>query len=64
VQNVDGVLWAKVTAFATLNDSDDPKTIIPLSTLSSASVLECDANHVLSLYDKHLTLTSVAEAAS
>lgn len=64
VQNVEGVLWAKVTAFATLNDSDDPKTIIPLSTLSSASVLECDANHVLSLYDKHLTLTSVAEAGS
>lgn len=64
VQNVEGVLWARVTAFAQLSDSDDPKTIVPLSTSSLASVLECDANHVLSLYDQHLTLTAVMEAGN
>jgi hypothetical protein len=64
VQNVEGVLWAKVTSFAQLGDSDDPKTIIPPSTSSLVPVLECDANHVLSLYDQHLKLTAVAEAGS
>lgn len=61
VQNVEGVLWARVTAFDDLNDSDDPATIV----LPAVSVLKpaigCDSNVVLSLFDQHVSLTVVAE---
>jgi hypothetical protein len=64
VQNVEGVLWARVTAFQQLGDSDDPKAILPLSVSALDPVIECDLNHVLSLYNEHLTVTSVAEVGS
>ena len=64
VQNVEGVLWARVTALAALDDSDDPKTIALSSTSALEPVVGCDLNHVLSLFNEHLSLTAVAEVGS
>jgi hypothetical protein len=61
VQSVAGVIWAQVTAFSALTDSDEPDSI----TLSDSHVLHqvilCDDEHILSLYDKHLFLTQIVE---
>ncbi len=71
VQNVEGVLWAKTTAFATLvaqdeddipeDDDDDPKYDDPNnislpSDIALITSISCDSVHILSLYDKHLSL--------
>lgn len=55
IQNVQGVVWAKVTAFNFLSDVDDPATITITSSFNT--IVSCDELHVLSLYYKHLTLT-------
>jgi len=64
VQNVDGVLWARTVAFTGLADADDPANIV----LPTSSVLDpivgCDTGHILSLHDKHLAVTAVAEGGS
>jgi predicted phage baseplate assembly protein len=64
VQNVDGVLWARVTAFDDLNDSDDPATIALPTTSVLEPVVGCDSNFVLSLFDQHVSLTAVAEVGT
>ena len=64
MQNVEGVLWARVTAFDDLNDSDDPATIVMPATSVLQPVVACDSNFVLSLFDKHLSLTAVAEVGT
>jgi hypothetical protein len=61
MQNVEGVLWARTEAFTTLSDSDDPAAIAPPSPSVLEPVVACDSRHLLSLYDKHLTLTAVME---
>ncbi len=62
-QNVDGVLWAKATAFSQLADGDDPAALVLPSPSVLWPIVPCDAEHILSLYDKHLFLTAVAEAS-
>jgi len=64
VQNVDGVLWARVTAFDHLNDSDDPATIQLPTTSTLKPIVECGPNVVLSLFYRHVSLRAAAEAGS
>jgi hypothetical protein len=64
VQNVDGVLWARVTAFNDLPESDDPATIVLPATSVREPVVGCDSNFVLSLFDKHVSLTAVAQVGT
>ena len=61
VQNVEGVLWARTTAFFELSDADDPETITMPRLVSLEPVLPCDSGHILSLYNKHLALRTVKE---
>jgi hypothetical protein len=74
-QNVDGVLWAKTVAFKKLGppidpadlakfDEDDPETYLLPSPSVLKPIVECDAGHILSLYDKHLLLSAVKEEGS
>jgi len=64
VQNVEGVLWARAVGFTALVDTDDPAAIeLPSLTILDPIVV-CDSGHILSLFDKHLTVTSVAEGGS
>ncbi len=58
-QNVEGVSWAKTVAFAALTDDDAPAEIALPLTAVLEPVVACDAGHVLSLYDEHLSLTAV-----
>ncbi|NRF71734.1 hypothetical protein HLB44_32575 [Aquincola sp. S2] len=63
-QNVEGVLWAKAVTFAALADTDAPADL-PLPTGSVLEpVVTCDAQHVLSLFDAHLSLTAVMALGS
>lgn len=64
VQNVEGVLWARAVGFTALVDTDDPAAIeLPSLTILDPIVV-CDSSHILSLFDKHLTVTPVAEGDS
>ncbi len=72
VQNVEGVMWARVVAFqellpptdpialATFNE-DDPETYQMPATSVLNPIVTCDGGYILSLYDKHLTLAPVKE---
>jgi hypothetical protein len=61
VQNVAGVVWVKVTALYSLGDAEDVVGIPPIPFVSS-EMLECDGEHVLSLYTGHLKLNGSATA--
>jgi hypothetical protein len=63
VQNVEGVMWARATAFYQLSDLDDPADIVPLPP-SLEPAVDCSSAHILSLFDKHLILSAVAEGGS
>lgn len=63
VQNVEGVVWAKATAFAAISASDDPAAITPPPVAVLDPIVACDPGHVLSLYDKHLFLMNSAGGA-
>lgn len=64
VQNVEGVVWARVTSFVEMAKSDsesfnadDPETyVLPADKLEKT--IACPAAAMLSLYDKHLFLTT------
>jgi hypothetical protein len=60
VQNVEGVMWAKASAFIALSDADDPASLLLPSTTLLQPIVACDTGHILSLYDKHLFLTNSA----
>lgn len=61
IQNVAGVVWARVTAFAPLADTDDPASIAQSSLPDIFNdIVPCDSNRILSLYAPHLFLMSVA----
>ena len=64
VQNVEGVVWAKVIAFGSLGEAKDPSELgLPSEPKHFDPVVSCDNFHVLSLYTGHLHL-SVAAAES
>ncbi len=64
VQNVEGVLWSRAVALEALTDDDDPEEIVLPSISGFAPVVECDSLHILSLYNKHLSLTAVMDGGS
>ena len=64
VQNVEGVNWARATAFLQLSDLDDPADIVVPVTTSIQTVVDCSPAHILSLFDKHLILSAVAEGGN
>ncbi|MBX3302618.1 MAG: hypothetical protein KF693_10420 [Nitrospira sp.] len=64
VQNVEGVLWARAVGFTALSDADDPTAIVPPALTILDPIVACDSNHILSLFDTHLTVTPVAEGGS
>jgi predicted phage baseplate assembly protein len=67
-QNVEGVVWAKVRAFAAIGEAFgasgkpiDPATIPKPAALPLKAVVKCDHLHLLALHSAHLTLAAAAE---
>ncbi len=68
VQNVEGVVWAKVKAFAAIGEAFDPagKPFDPAAialppTLPLKPVVRCDHLHLLALHSAHLPSAAAAE---
>jgi hypothetical protein len=62
IQNVAGVRWAEVTAFASLGAADDPASIpLPSPPGLPLEIVACEVTNLLSLYAGHLTLNPVAD---
>ncbi|HYN86377.1 MAG TPA: hypothetical protein VER32_14100 [Pyrinomonadaceae bacterium] len=69
VQNVEGVVWAKCTAFVALGEAFDAATGKPIepsaipvpAKIPLKAVVACDRLHVLALHARHLTLAAAAE---
>jgi len=62
IQNVAGVLWARVNGLGTLGTATDPLTLVsslPAAPWPLTSVVGCDANKILSLHTAHLQLSAV-----
>ncbi|MBV9959808.1 MAG: baseplate J/gp47 family protein [Acidobacteria bacterium] len=66
IQQVTGVVWAKVTAFQKLSEADDPASInLAIFAQSFHDKVACDTEaQILSLYQPHLTLSFIVEAQS
>ncbi len=65
IQEVEGVVWAKVTALYPLGEADDPFTLDttpPAQRLNKTAA--CDSQHILCLYEKHLYLSVSGEETS
>jgi hypothetical protein len=67
IQQVEGVIWAEVFRFQSLNDPTSPPAplvqvdpaLLPLpTTVSLLPTIECRSDVVLSLYEGHLQLTA------
>ncbi len=57
VQRVDGVLWARVTGFASLGLAENPARINHAAVpLPGAAAVVCGADEMLGLYRGHLTI--------
>lgn len=62
IQQVAGVVWARVTRFASLGLLTDPTTFTPPATpVVVHPIVACGNQRVLSLYAGHLQLTGVSE---
>lgn len=66
IQQVAGVVWAKVTSFQKLSVADDPASInLAIFAQSFHDKVACDDDsQILSLYQKHLTLSFIVQAQS
>ena len=66
LQNVAGVIWCKVTAFAPFAGGvHDPATLVPPPLpRRRLATLACAANELLQLDARHLTLAETAEASA
>jgi hypothetical protein len=66
IQQIAGVVWAKVTSFNKLSDTDDPASINLASFPQSFhDKVACDTDaQILSLYKTHLTLSFIVQAQS
>ncbi|MCP4401357.1 MAG: hypothetical protein GY801_29165, partial [bacterium] len=63
IQNVNGVVWAKVTALGSLaGTAGDPSELNPPEPkpLHPVAAIPCDNTHILSLYAGHLQLKSAS----
>jgi hypothetical protein len=57
IQNVDGVMWAEITALVILGEAINPSDLSPPEPLPPlAQSIPCDSDKVLSLYKDHLQL--------
>jgi uncharacterized phage protein gp47/JayE len=61
IQNVPGVLWARLDALSTLGSSDSPASLVA-SFDSYQPTIACDNRHILSLYPTHLKLVVQADS--
>ncbi|MBV9211244.1 MAG: baseplate J/gp47 family protein [Acidobacteria bacterium] len=66
IQQVAGVVWAKVTGFNKLAVADDPASInLAIFVQSLNEKVACDDDsQILSLYQKHLSLSFIVQAQS
>ena len=61
IQQVDGVVWARVTRLDSLGVAEDPSAITPPTTpIVVQPIVACDSQNVLSLYAGHLQLAGVS----
>lgn len=58
IQNVDGVLWTRVTGLASLGDETPPVPCPDVVALDQA--VPCDGRHVLALYEGGLRLNRIS----
>ncbi len=64
-QNVEGVVWAKVKAFGSLGEADDPSTLsLPSYPSAFHTHVAADQRQVLALYPDHLSLQSSSVQAT
>jgi hypothetical protein len=63
VQNVEGVLWTRVTDLVSLGESEQPPASHP-SGITFNPVIPCDGRHVLALYAGGLRLNHVSAPSS
>jgi hypothetical protein len=60
VQNVDGVVWARVNGLGSLAVTDDPLVLVPPATpWPRSAVVGCAAAELLALHTAHLQLRPV-----
>jgi predicted phage baseplate assembly protein len=61
IQNVTGVLWAKVKGLGSLSAGDDPLLLIPpVAPWPYSALVGCAADSILALHKNHLILQPVA----
>lgn len=61
IQNVNGVIWAEITALGVLGVAVNPSDLRPPEPkLPSVQSITCDSDKVLSLYKDHLQLKAQA----
>ncbi len=60
IQNVKGVIWAKITALGFLQGGSDApsKLVLPLEPKPLNPVIPCDNLHILSLFRDHLQISA------
>lgn len=63
INNVDGVVRAKVNALESLGEADDPANLSPPTAPGFINALPCDNLHILCLYKTHLKLSIAREEA-
>jgi hypothetical protein len=56
IQNVEGVVWAKVKALGSLGENDDPSKLDYPPISKDLKDVSCDNLHILTLYKNHLNL--------
>lgn len=64
VQNVDGVLWCKVTGLGRFAAGTGAALVLPPSPRAVAAVVACNAHELLQLAPPHLSLTPAAEPSA
>jgi len=55
--NVEGVIWAKVTALESLGDAADPSSLTPSAAPGLSPKLTCGSRRIFCLYKTHLALS-------
>jgi hypothetical protein len=62
IQNVDGVIWAKVKSMCSLGLADNPENLVIPNTPEYNPSIACDdRTQILRLYHKHLKLNDLSE---
>jgi len=64
IQNVEGVLWAKVKGLQSLGVSDAPKSLTLPTTTTLSTTLACSSDRILALYSGLLQLNPVSTPAT